>query len=190
MKEMPDLNGTGERILYPQFAQIEQTTTQKLAESICGKSTFTTGEIEGLIRMIAQELAYELADGHSVKLDGIGTFTEGGRRNARSILVGNVNFRADKKLVREVNLHCRPVRAPWKSRRSSQKYTPEERLRLAQQYLEAHPFLTIADYRQLTGLLRTAATEELKRWASEAGTGIKATGRGSHRVYVKQSGTD
>ena len=206
MKEMPDLNGTGERILYPQFAQIEQTTTQKLAESICGKSTFTTGEIEGLIRMIAQELAYELADGHSVKLDGIGTFTpsltlqpgkereapdgEGGRRNARSILVGKVNFRADKKLVREVNLHCRPVRAPWKSRRSSQKYTPAERLRLAQQYLEAHPFLTIADYRQLTGLLRTAATEELKRWASEAGTGIKATGRGSHRVYVKQSGTD
>ena len=74
MKEMPDLNGTGERILYPQFAQIEQTTTQKLAESICGKSTFTTGEIEGLIRMIAQELAYELADGHSVKLDGIGVF--------------------------------------------------------------------------------------------------------------------
>lgn len=50
MKEMPDLNGTGERILYPQFTQIEQITTQQLAESIRGKSTYSEGEIEGLIR--------------------------------------------------------------------------------------------------------------------------------------------
>ena len=75
MKEMPDLNGTGERVLYPQFAQIEQITTQQLAESIRGKSTYSEGEIEGLIRMIAQEMVHELAQGHSVKLDGIGTFT-------------------------------------------------------------------------------------------------------------------
>lgn len=202
MKEMPDLKGTGERILYPQFAQIEQVSTRQLAESIRSKSTFTEGEIEGLIRMITHEMVHELAQGHSVKLDGIGTFTpslalqpgkereeadgEGGRRNARSILVGNVNFRADKKLVQEVNLHCRPVRAPWKARRSSQKYTAEERLHLAQQYLEAHPYMTVADYRKLTGLLRTAATEELRQWASEPNTGIEASGRGSHRIYVRR----
>jgi len=202
MKEMPDLNGTGERVLYPQFAQIEQITTHQLAESIRGKSTYSEGEIEGLIRMIAQEMVHELALGHSVKLDGIGTFTpslalqpgkereepdgEGRHRNARSILVGNVNFRAEKKLVQEVNLHCRPVRAPWKARRSSQKYTEEERLALALHYLEEQPYLSVADYQRLTGLLRTAATEELRRWAKQPDTGIEAAGRGSHRVYVRR----
>lgn len=205
MKEMPDLNGTGKRILYPQFAQIKQVSTHQLAENIRGKSTFSEGEIEGLIRMMAHELVHELAQGHSVKLDGIGIFTpslalqpgkereetdgEGGRRNARSILVGNVNFRADKKLVQEVNLYCRPVRAPWKPRRSSQKYTAEERLHLAQQYLETHPYITVTDYRKLTGLLRTAATEELRQWAAEPGTGIETSGRGSHRIYIRQNPT-
>lgn len=202
MKEMPDLKGTGERILYPQFAQIEQISTRQLVESIRGKSTFSEGEIEGLIRMIAHEMAYEMAQGHSVKLDGIGTFTpslalqpgkereepegEGGRRNARSIRVGSVNFRVEKKLVQEVNLHCKPVRAPWKARRSSQKYTEEERLTLALQYLDTEPYLSVADYQKLTGLLRTAATEELRRWASDPDTGIGIAGRGTHRVYVKR----
>lgn len=202
MKEMPDLLGTGERIVYPQFAHIEQTSTRQLATGIRAKSTFSEGEIEGLIQMIADELASELAQGHSVRLDGIGTFTpalalrpgkereepdgEGVRRNARSIKVGNVHFRVDKTLLYRTNALCEPVRAPWKPRRSSQQYTPEERLRLAQDYLETHPYLTVTEYRKLTGLLRTAATEELKAWAAEAGTGIQAMGRGAHRVYVKK----
>lgn len=202
MKEMPDLQGTGERIVYPQFAHIEQTTTHQLAASIRAKSAFSEGEIEGLIQLIADELAHELAQGHSVRLDGIGTFTpalalrpgkereepdgEGTRRNARSIEVGGVNFRVDKTLLYRTNALCEPVRAPWKPRRSSQQYTPEERLRLALDYLETHPYLTVTEYRKLTGLLRTAATEELKAWAAEADTGIQAMGRGAHRVYVKK----
>lgn len=202
MKEMPDLQGTGERIVYPQFAHIEQTTTRQLAASIRGKSTFSEGEIEGLIQMIADELANEMAQGHSVRLDGIGTFTpalalrpgkereeadgEGMRRNARSIEVGGVNFRSDKTLLHRINALYEPVRAPWKPQRSSQQYTPEERLRLAHNYLETHPYLTVTEYRKLTGLLRTAATEELKAWATDAGTGIRAVGKGTHRVYVKE----
>ncbi len=201
MKEMPDLKGTGERILYPRFAQIEQINTRQIAENIQGKSTFTQGEIEGLIQMIARELAYEMAKGHSVKLDGIGTFTpalalrpdkereeadgEGTRRNARSIEVGNVKFRVEKRLVRQINETCELVRAPWKAARSSKKYTPEERLQMALQYLDTHPYLTVAGYMKLTGLLRTAATNELREWATDTNTEIRATGRGTHKVYVK-----
>ena len=113
-----------------------------------------------------------MAEGKSVKLDGIGTFSPSlalckdrrkkGRkgethRNARSIVVGSVNFRVDRKMVRRINGRCLLERAPWKSQRSSQKYTPEQRLALAVRYLEEHPFLTVYEYRKLTGLLRTAA---------------------------------
>ena len=161
MKEMPDLQGTGERIVYPQFAHIEQTTTHQLG-------TFTP--------------ALALRPGKErEEPDGEGT-----RRNARSIEVGGVNFRVDKTLLYRTNALCEPVRAPWKPRRSSQQYTSEERLRLALDYLEKHPYLTVTEYRKLTGLLRTAATEELKAWAADTQTGIRAVGRGTHRVYVKE----
>ncbi len=63
-----------------------------------------------------------MAEGKSVKLDGIGTFSpslalckdkerektgEGEtHRNARSIVVGSVNFRVDRKMVRRINGRC------------------------------------------------------------------------------------
>ena len=42
---------------------------------------------------------------------------------------------------------------------------------LAVRYLEEHPFLTVYEYRKLTGLLRTAATNELRQWAYTPGSG-------------------
>ena len=148
-------------------------------------------------------MAHQMAEGKSVKLDGIGTFSpslalckdkerekagEGEtHRNARSIVVGNVNFRVDRKMVRRINGRCLLERAPWKSQRSSQKYTPAQRLALAVRYLEEHPFLTVYEYRKLTGLLRTAATNELRQWAYTPGSGIGIDGRGTHRVYIKKT---
>ena len=102
-------------------------------------------------------------------------------------MVGNVNFRVDRKMMRRINGRCLLERAPWKSQRSSQKYTPEQRLALAVRYLEEHPFLTVYEYRKLTGLLRTAATNELRQWAYTPDSGIGIDGRGTHRVYIKKT---
>ena len=102
-------------------------------------------------------------------------------------VVGNVNFRVDRKMIRRINGRCLLERAPWKSQRSSQKYTSEQRLALAVRYLEEHPFLTVYEYRKLTGLLRTAATNELRQWAYTPGSGIGIDGRGTHRVYIKKT---
>ncbi len=200
MEEMPDIHQTGERVLYPRLAMVAQTSTRELVQEIAEASSFTPGDVEGLVRQLSVEIAHQLAQGHSVKLDGIGVFTpslalregkereeagEGAQhRNAQSIIVGGVNFRVDKQLLRTVNGHCRLERAPWKSRRSSQKFDVEQRQALALRYLEAHPYLTVAEYQRLTGLLRTAATNELRQWAAQPDAAIDTAGRGSHRVYV------
>lgn len=202
MEEMPDIHGTGERILYPRLAMVEQMSTEDFVREIASSSGFNIGNVEGVITQIAIELAHQMEQGKSVKLDGVGTFTpslalyedkerekagEGEtHRNARSIVVGNVNFRVDKVLVRRINGRCELERAPWKAQRSSQKYTPEQRLALAVKYLDQHPFLTVYEYRKLTGLLRTTATEELQRWAKLPDSGIGIDGRGTHRVYIKK----
>ena len=169
MKEMPDLKGTGERVLYPQLAQVRQTTHEQVIRGMSQLSSYTEGEVEGLLHTLADYLSNELS-----------------HRNAQSIQVGGINFRADRGLIRRTNLECRLERTRLKPRKSSQKYTPEERLRIARQYLEEHAFLTTTDYQSLTGLLRTAATLELKKWASDPTSGIGIAGRGAHRVYVKK----
>ena len=202
MKEMPDIKGTGERVVYPSLATIESMSTEELAREIASCSGFNVGDIEGILKQTSIEMAHQMAQGRSIKLDGIGTFTpalamrkdvereeageNGQHRNAQSIEVGSVNYRVDMSLVRRINGRCTLSRAPWKPGRSSKKYTPEQRLELTQKYLEENPYLTVYEYQKLTGLLRTAATNELKEWANQPNSGIDIAGRGVHRVYVKK----
>ena len=202
MKEMPDLQGTGEPITYPKMVMTGQTGTRELAEYIAKTSGFSKGVTEGIICELGEALAHEMGMGRSVKIEGLGVFTPAlsiypdkereqpqestTKRNARSIYVSGVNFRTDKALIRETNHWCELERASWKPAHSSKKYTPEQRLALAHQYLDKHAFLTVSIYRQLTGLVRSTATVELRKWAHTPGSGIDTSGIGSHKVYVKR----
>ena len=86
--------------------------------------------------------------------------------------------------VGEIAGNCRLERSKYKFRRSSQFYSPQERLQLAREYLQKNGFMTVADYCRLTGLLRDAAARELKRWHSMPEAGITFKGRGTHKVYI------
>ena len=196
MKKMPDIHGTGEEITYPQMVMTGQTGTRELAEYISAKCAFATGVTEGGI------LELGMAMGRSVKIEGIGVFSpalalredkerektdeNAVHRNAQSIVVGNINFRADKRLVGETRRKCRLERAHWRPRRSSQKYVPEQRLDIARKYLEENPYLTVRIYCRLTGLLKSSATTELRKWAHTPESGIGISGYGSHRIYIKE----
>lgn len=201
MQEMDDFHHAGETLLYPRMIINGSCGTDELARFVADNTTFNPVEVKGVLELLARGVARMMADGYSVKLDGIGLFTpslslkkgkereeadgSGTRRNASSIEVGGVNFRPSGQLLLEVNRCCRLERAPGRFTRHVSKYTPEERLALAQRFLEQHPILTVGDYACLTGLSRTVAGEELRRWYKTPGTGIGISGRGSHRVYVR-----
>ena len=82
------------------------------------------------------------------------------------------------------------LRAPsWKKfKQSSSRYTEEERLDMLRAYLEEHPYITRAEYGELTGLLRNKAWQDLDKWVKAHLIDIK--GRAPHRVYVKRKGQD
>lgn len=77
MKEMPDLQGKGERVTYPQMVLLGQSSTRELAEYISLRSGFSPGMVEGIICELAEAMAHTMARGFSAKIDGIGTFTPG-----------------------------------------------------------------------------------------------------------------
>lgn len=202
MQEMKNLHKEGETILYPRMVIDGCCETDELVEMITQGSTLRKGEVMAALQLISDGMASMMAHGRSVKLEGIGVFTpslslkegkereetdgEATRRNAQSIEIGNINFRAEKTLVRDTNSQCNLQRqkGDWRCNRS--KHSPEERLALALKHLESSPTLTIGEYAGITGLSQTAAGIELKKWAASPESGIYFKGRGSHKVYVKK----
>lgn len=201
MQEMGLPHKDGKPVLYPRMVLNGQINSEKIAEELADGTTFNAGEVNGLLMALARKMAWHMGHGYSVKLEGIGTFTpslgirkekereeaspDATRRNARSIEVAGVNFLPEKGLVDNTDRYCDLERASKSFRRSSNRYTPEQRLEMVRKYVGEHPYLTVRNYISMTGLRRTAATEELRVWASQPDSGIDISGTGSHRVYVR-----
>ena len=196
-------NDEGKRTLYPRMRLAGQDSLEDLAGRISRISTFSAGDIKGLVKALVEEMAVSMSQGRSVKIEKLGIFTpslglrkgaeretgrEGERRrNAASICVSGIRFKPGKALLEETDRRCELRRAERKFERSSQQYTLQQRRQLALEHLEHHPFLTVGDYCDLTGLLHTTAANELRRWREEEGSAIGVRGTGTHRVYVKRA---
>ena len=201
-QEMPDIRQTGEKKIYyrlktenhvdfPHFIKTLHRSNNGISEADAIRVLLST----------AEHLAELLGKGHSVTLDGIGTFKatigleedkeldtlDGNetKRNARSLRLKGVNFRADKELVKKARKDCQ-LQREGTARIHRSPYTKEQRLNLALEYLEKHGAMKIADYMELTGLSRTAATLELQKFRRDMNSGIDFIGRGSAKVYVKR----
>ena len=202
MQEMVDFRHEGETLLYPRLLISGSCSTDQLASAAASGTTFSPGELKAAIGLLARGMATIMAAGRSVRLEGIGLFTpslalkqgrereqpggKGSRRNAASIRVGGVNFRPNKELLHELDRLCVLERTTGIGARRQSAYTPEERLALAQDYLEKHPIMHVSDYASLTGLSRTTAGRELRRWQDTPGSGIGTAGSGPHKVYVRE----
>ena len=150
---------------------------------------------------MVQTMARLLADGHTVTIGGLGTFRtaigvmEGKeqdtfdddepKRNAQSIEVKGVNFRADKALVKDIRVQCRLERGK-ESRLHRSPYTREERLARALAFMEEHTVLRVPDYVKLTGLSRTTASLELRELCQDPTSGIRSMGQRASKVYIKR----
>ena len=151
---------------------------------------------------IADGLAELLGKGYSVTIDGVGTFKAGlglkeekevdtfdgdeTKRNARSLQLTHIRYRADKQLVVEANCRCKLERV-GESRLCQSSYAKEERLKLALDFLDKRGAMCVADYVEMTGLSRSVATKELIEFRRDSTSGISFVGRGSHKVYVKRT---
>jgi len=201
-QEMPDLRQTGEKKVYYRLKTERNIDSKEFILSL--HSTFSgmsEADITRVIIATAGHLGKLLGQGYSVTLDGIGTFkatigleeekepdtldgTEP-KRNAQSLQLKGVNFRADKQLIKTASSNCK-LKREGTARIHRSPYSKEERLALALKHLEKHGAMKVSDYVNLTGLSQTAARMELKEFRQDPNSGIDFIGRGSAKVYVKK----
>lgn len=203
-QEVGGITAKGERIVKPRFVRTRQVTTREFVQELAKRSAISRGQLQGILTTIAETLPVFLAQGNSVKLDGIGSFQpllamrndlpvsetddEGNdvQHNARNVVFDTVRFVPDKELVREARQRCHPVHDRYFGNREAMPtpYSEEQRRELALKHLGEQSALTVSQYMELTGLRRTKASQELRLWSKGPEACLTAVGRAPHRYYV------
>lgn len=200
-QEMSDLNGKGEEKVYYRMKIQRNIDTKEFAAEVNRYNTLINKAlIENVMANSMEVLARLLGEGYSVSLDGLGTFKAAlglkeekemdsfednePKRNARSLQLTDVKFKADKALICEANKHCK-LQREGESRLRHSPYTKEERLKLALNYLDKYGAMKVANYMEMTGLSHTKATLELQEFRRDVTSGITTIGKRSTLVYVK-----
>ena len=197
-QEIPDLNGTGRTQAYYKM-ELTPKTFEQFISQCAREGKMEEAQILGVLTLVSEKLALCMAEGYSVKLNGIGTFhAKLGMRsdmlqdafeegepthNAKSINVTGVSFRADPDLVDTTRRKCVLVKGGV-SRIRKTKLTLDERIQKAREFLENNLFMRVPDYVRLTGLSRPSATKELRQLALNPSSGIASRGSRSQKYYV------
>ncbi|MEG1581432.1 MAG: hypothetical protein RR386_09275 [Bacteroidaceae bacterium] len=197
MRKMNNLNGKG-YVLYPVMIEHRKCSTQDVIEEISDISSFSAPDIVGVLEALSFVIARMIGSGMSVKLDGIGTFSAalknamagyedefGSRLYGSNVIISNVKFRADKRLIEKTRSKCHLSRSGKILVGSSNQYTPEQRLLLLQAYLKKHFYVKVNDYSLLTGLCYSTAAKELCKFAKDKEhTFIGFCGRKATKEYL------
>lgn len=171
----PNPKGDGElQPMYPRIVNKGTITGKRLVSDISQATSFTPGDVEGVLAALESRISYYLSEGHHVQLGNMGHFSAGltarpvmdkKEIHAQTIFFGKVHFRVSPGF------------------RHSEDISGAERYRRLCAFLDANPFITRKDYSGITGLLKNKALNDLNLLVEK---GILTTlGQGSHKVYVR-----
>jgi hypothetical protein len=198
-QEFPDLHNTGKTQAYYRMQIDYHLNYNQFIEQCVHHGGFERSTLIGAIAHVVHELALQMAMGRSVTIDGLGSFHalvgvrsdqaqdafEEGEpsRNAVTLEVNGVSYKADRELVGTVNNYCVLERGGV-SRLKKSKLTLEQRIAKVHEFLGKYSTMNVDDYASLTGLSVSSASRELRKLRSDPSTGITCNGRGSNIVYV------
>lgn len=200
-REMPDMDGSGKRKCYYKVKAYSNLGSKDFVKKLCYPgSGLSQGEVAKVISQLVKEMKLWLACGHTVTIDGLGTFSlsigvtddgevedfdgNGKKVTGRRLGVRGVKFRPDKQLVSDIDRACK-LHKGYVSPNNRSPYTRDERLKLAQDYIAGHHFMRVRDYEAMTGLPHSTAAKELRDFCEQP-TGITFEGRGNTKVYVER----
>lgn len=197
-QETTDLNGTGSTQAYYRM-ELHPMSFKMFVDLCIREGHVSESSIVGALSLVSEKLALCMAEGYNVKLDGIGTFHatltvrkdklqdafEPGEssRNAHTIKVKGVSFKADPELIKETSRKC-VLKKGGVNRLHRSKLTLEERIQKARAFLKKNKFMRVGDYANMTGLSRTTASLELRKLEHDPSSGITSRGTRSQKFYI------
>ena len=174
--------------LYAKVVSGGKITTDKLADEIAQRSTFSSGDVKGVVKALSEMLHYHLSEGETVDIDGIGNFsvtlktlkgiTDPKQIRAESIRFNNVVYRTSPELKHKLKT-IPLVRAVLPKRKD---LAEEERLANILSKLKDERLVSSTDCMLFNHCSRYQALKDLKK-LNELGK-ITWLGRGKQKYYV------
>lgn len=189
-RRKPNEKGNDEvQPLYPRIVSKGTIDKKQLIREISEASTFTEGDLEGMLVAFQERIAHYVREGYHVKLGEIGYFSASLKARpimdkkeirAASVSFDNVNFRATASFKRRC---AGTVTRATRGFCESKDITEEVRMARLNAYLEKNYFISRIEYTQITGLLKGKALRELNSLV-EKGV-LRTRGTGTHITYLK-----
>lgn len=201
LQEMTDLHGSGKKRVYPKMVSRGMMDTKTFVEKMCYHNhAISHSVVKAVLSDVADYLAEMLAEGYSVKLDDIGTFSialdfdddkpkeltaDDERMIHRRVKVKDVNYKAATELKKQLSQTIELERESGGVKRLfASKYTLDECLERTLAWIADNGFITLSDYAALNNCSRTKASQMLHELSSGNDAPLDFKGKGSHKVWV------
>lgn len=202
MQEMPDIHKTGEKKYYPKVKHAHCIPHNTIGNAFVDLSTTPRAWFEGVMKGLPDVLNAYLSEGHSVKIDGFGTFdlilgllteeemaTSKRKKvhaNQNGVYIKKINFLPEKDWLRKVRETTELNQVKGLKEQLGESATLEERRQIVLGYIEENGCMKVRDYMTRTGFGHRKAESELNAFCQEAESGIRCTMVGKSKVYVKK----
>ena len=202
MQEMPDVHKTGEKKFYPKVKHAHCIPHNTIGSAFVDVTNMSRSWFEGVTKALPEVLNSYLEEGHSVKIDGFGTFdlilgllTEEERNspkrqkvhaNQDGVYIKKINFLPEKEWLRDLRKSTELTLVKGSKEQLGESATLEERRQVAMDYIEENGCMKVRDYMTRTGLGRRKAEQELNAFCEEPENGIRSVMMGKSKVYVKK----
>ena len=207
LQELPPLEGVGSKRVYPKIVSNGMMDTKTFVEKMCYHNhAISHSVVKAVLSDVADYLAEMLAEGYSVKLDDIGTFSlsldfdddkpkeltaDDERMIHRRVRVKDVNYKAAPELKEQLSQTIEFERQNGGVKRLlTNKYTTDECLERTLAWIADNGFITLSDYAALNNCSRTKASLMLRQLSSGKDAPLDFKGKGSHKVWVKAEGAE
>lgn len=202
IQELPDMH-EGKKLMYPKMKIYNQMGNEKMAELVHKHGgSASKGAAESVLVTLPEVIKEYLSMGHTVKIEGLGTFSLSVRFNDdksnaldtsdeqttyRHVEVSRVNFKADPNLLRNINTEIKWDKVMTGVKRIKKtKYSLEQRIQRALARIEKYGYISLQEYATMNGLSRTAASNELRQLSEDPESPIRSRGTAPHRVWCKR----
>lgn len=186
IQELPNMHD-GDGKVFPKLSTYNQFDNKKMIKRIAMEAGINEGVVMATLDAIPKALKNILLEGHTCKIDGLGTFSlslsfDGNEQPQ----VNRLNLKVDPAFMSELREEAQFTKTNSEvvSVKASKGHL-EEHLELALQWLNDHQFLTLQDYANLTGVSTSTASRELKQITDNPDSAITTEGKGNRKVWIK-----
>lgn len=202
VKEMPEGMNSSNGKAFPKMQVYTEFDYNKVVELVNTYSpAFSKGVVRGVLDTLTVVMKNVLPMGHTLKIDNLGVFslaleftdsisdsadteTEKTKTKYLHVRAKGINLRVDQKLVDEINRENTFERSGHFAT-SPSPFSSQQRLERALAFIDKNGSIRLQEYANLNALSRTKASRELAQLVSDPTSGIKASGSGPLKCWVR-----